>query len=341
MKSICLAVDKNNINNKIFLPNRNWIYNFKKDDKNIGFSLLKKKLNESGIYISTQESFRNITPDICIHFANYYNIQGKINYLLLPEHILIIPENEYKIKSNFYNKVFCQYDKYIDNKKIFKLNYPFTINPNKDVNFKKRKIFSCLIASNKSSKVKSNKILYQKRFEIIKWFEQNQNKLFNLYGIDWNYPPKKNGLEGRIINFLYKKFNFSNSLKTYKGTTKNKSNVLLKSKFTFCIENIEEDGYISDIIFDAFNNGSIPIYLGPLNIKNYIPEKSFINLRNFTNFKDLFIFLKNYSESQYNQAYSELEKKIKKINKDFSNESFVNILLKNILNDLKKIEGSV
>jgi len=341
MKTVCLAVDATNQNNKIFTSKRIWIYNFKKDDGNIGFSLLKKELYKKGIFIGTQDCFKDKIPDLCMHFTSFKKTQGKVNYFLLPEHELIVPENKKKYKNNFYDKVFCQYDKLIDNKKFFKLNYPFSIDPKIDKEFANRPLLSSMIASNKSCKVKSSKILYQKRYEIIQWFEQNQNKLFHLYGTDWNYPVKKNGFEGRIINFLYKKFNFSNSLKTYKGTTKNKSNILLKSKFTFCIENVEEDGYISDIIFDAFNNGCIPIYLGPLNIKNYIPEKSFINLRNFTNFKDLFIFLKNYSESQYNQAYFELKKKIKKINKDFSNESFVNVLLKNILNDLKKIEGSV
>ena len=341
MKSVCLAVEMANQNNKIFTSSRNWIYNFKKDDANFGFSLLKKELEKSKIYIGTQDHFKTTKPDICIHFTSYKQIHGKINYFLLPEHELIVPENKKKYKDNFYDKIFCQYDKLIDNKRIFKLSYPFSFDPKIDKEFMNRPLLSSMIASNKSCKVKSNKILYQKRYEIINWFERNANKSFQFYGADWQFPQKQNGSYGRIKNYINRKFNIQNSLKTYKGTVKKKSKILSKTKFTFCIENIEEDGYVSDIIFDAFNNGSIPIYLGPLNIKNYIPEKSFIDLRKFTNFEDLFIFLKNYSKSQYNQAYFELEKKIKKINKNFSNESFVNILLKNILNDLKKIKGSV
>lgn len=335
MKTVCLAVDATNQNNKIFTSNRSWIYNFKKDDGNIGFSLLKKELYKKGIFIGTQDCFKDKIPDLCMHFTSFKKTQGKVNYFLLPEHELIVPENKKKYKDNFYDKVFCQYDKLIDNKKFFKLNYPFSIDPKIDKEFANRPLLFSMIASNKSCKLKSKKILYQKRYEIINWFEENANKSFQLYGNDWNLPPKQNGFIGRIKNYINQKFNNQNLLKTYKGTVKKKSDILSSTKFTFCIENVEENGYMSDIIFDAFNNGCIPIYLGPLNIKDYIPEESFINLRNFDDLSDLYKFLENYSENNYIKAYSELIKKIQKIKSEFSNEIFVNILLKHIQHDLK------
>ena len=106
MKTVCLAVDAINQNNKIFTSNRSWIYNFKKDDGNIGFSLLKKELYKKGIFIGTQDFFKDKIPDLCMHFASFKKTQGKINYFLLPEHELIVPENKKNIKITFMPKYF-------------------------------------------------------------------------------------------------------------------------------------------------------------------------------------------------------------------------------------------
>lgn len=336
MKSICLAVSDKDKNNKIFTSDRNWIYNFKKDDGNIGFSLLKKELDKIGIFIGTQDFFKNKTPDLCMHLATPKKIKGKINYFLLPEHDLIVPGNKKIINSNFYDKVFCQFDKLIDNERIFKLNYPFSIKPKLDKDFEKRTLLTSMIASNKSCKLVSKKILYQKRYEIIKWFEQNNKSSFELYGNDWNLPPKKNGLRGRITNFLNRKLNKSSRLKTYKGIVKRKSEVLLKSKFTFCIENVNENGYISDIIFDAYNNGCIPIYLGPDNINQYFSKNSFIDLKDFQSYEDLFDYLVRFKIDDYCRFHENFALNQDLINNNFSNKIFVQNIVNYILRDLKK-----
>ena len=305
MKNILFnCFNESDLNDNIFKPSRIWLSSnnksIQKDDKNQGFSYFGTFLRSKNFNIHTQDFWKkNDKIDLQINFAYHQKINCEKSYLLLPESKEIYEKNDLEKLKNLYTKIFCQYDKYVDNKKIFKLNYPFVIKKNFEEKYDKRQLFSCMISTNKSSKKKLKNDLYHKRFELIDFVEKNKLNHFELYGMDWNLPYKKSGFFGRILNLKNKIFLKKNKLNCYKGMADSKSSVLRNAKFVFCIENFCLEGYISDPIFDAFNNGCVPIYLGPKNVSKYIPENTFIDLRKFKNFSEVFQFLENINSFKY------------------------------------------
>ena len=327
----------------LFTANRKWISNFSRDDKNAGFVNLKKKLEENNITIRDQNYFKfRSTPNIEIHFVKTYKKKFNcIQYLLLPESKEIIKQNDLNKLKLIYDKIFCQYDDYVDDKKIFKLYYPYdlTISDN-PIPFNDRK-FACIITSNKNLKFDTNNNLYPLRYQLIKWYERNRKNKLECYGIDWHLPMKKTGYIGRALNFI-NKIGFYNlhykSPKNYMGIVQSKKKVLSNFKFAFCFENCSINGYLSDIIFDSMNNLTVPIYLGPKNINEYLPETCFINYRNFKNLEELDKFLNNVNKKQYENYINNIFSFYNSINSDvFKMNSFINILISNIKEDLNII----
>ena len=54
---------------------------------------------------------------------------------------------------------------------------------------------------------------------------------------------------------------------------------LVDYMFSVCIENDEHDTYFTEKIFDSFYAGTVPIYLGCLNVEKYLPSNVFINFK--------------------------------------------------------------
>ena len=64
-------------------------------------------------------------------------------------------------------------------------------------------------------------------------------------------------------------------------------------RFTIAIENCRNEmGYISEKIFDPLLAGSVPVYLGNERIADYVPADAFVDIRKFSSFKDMALFLK-------------------------------------------------
>jgi len=79
-----------------------------------------------------------------------------------------------------------------------------------------------------------------------------------------------------------------------------KLNTLSKYKFSICFENIkDQSGYITEKIFDCFFARTVPVYLGADNVKDYIPENTFIDMRNFKNIDEMYEYLLSISEECY------------------------------------------
>ena len=115
----------------------------------------------------------------------------------------------------------------------------------------------------------------------------------------------------------------------------NQKQILKNYKFAFCFENCSIDGYLSDIIFDAMNNLSVPVYLGPKNVKQYVPESCFIDFRNFKNLEDLNKYLESIDENKYYEFISNIYSFYKSNSSEiFKMNSFINILSKNLKEDI-------
>tara|TARA_B100000989_G_scaffold81467_2_gene58163 strand:- start:5779 stop:6807 length:1029 start_codon:yes stop_codon:yes gene_type:complete len=341
MKNISLnCYFDSDLNDNFFKSDRIWMSSnsksIYKDDKNKGFSYFGSVLKSENYNVHTQDFWKkNDHIDLQINFAYHQEIKCKKSYLLLPESKEIFNKNDLNKLKKKYTKIFCQYDEYIDNNKIFKLNYPFIIKKNFTENFTERSLLSCMISSNKSTKKKNKYDLYKKRFDLIKFAEKKYLDQFELYGIDWDLPFKKSGLFGRILNFKDKLFKKKNILNCYKGVIKNKSDILRKTKFVFCIENSNSEGYISDPIFDAFNNGCVPIYLGAKNVLDYIPKETFIDMRKFSDLDDLFKQINKMNSEIYTKFQNNI---IEFLNSDkiieFNEIGFTSRLLKHLIEDL-------
>ncbi len=120
--------------------------------------------------------------------------------------------------------------------------------------------------------------LYLERLRAIEHFSHISQ--FDLYGQGWNAP-----MQG-----FYKRFNKS-IRSAYRGTipagTEQKLKVLEKYKFVLCFENTAFPGYITEKLFDSFFAGCIPIYYGAPDITKLVPLNTFIDFRNFPNYRDL------------------------------------------------------
>ena len=224
-------------------------------------------------------------------FRNLYNeIKYKKNIksiLFLWEAQAVMPKNWDLMLHNKFNTIMTWNDDYVDNNKYYKIYWPQTdIYPEiTHVNFNEKKLL-VNISMNKSS---NNALeLYTERINSIKYFDKYFPNDFDLFGYGWNKKPNK---------FSFNKNYF---FKSYKGTIKNKWDVLPKYKFALCYENIKDTkGWVTEKIFDCFRCNCIPIYWGASNILDFVDNRTFIDRRDFKTNEDLAFFLNSITEIEY------------------------------------------
>lgn len=176
---------------------------------------------------------------------------------------------------NFFSQVYTFKDQLVNNKLYRKFYYPFlNTDVKKNLNFEQKKL--CSIVTRNWTK---------ERKQITTFFILNE-PAFEFWG--WNRGPfkKTKKYKGMIPG-------------THSGNSK--VEVMSKYKFSICFENCRIPGYISEKIFSCFAAGTIPIYLGAPNIKEYIPKDCFIDYLSFESNEELLDFLKNMSEEEYNR----------------------------------------
>lgn len=214
----------------------------------------------------------------------------KKNILLCLESPLIVPFNHFKFVYRFFDKILTWNDLIVDNEKILKLNIPQIRYKTRirSLSFNKKKLLVGVYSYRTLKNVpallnffnpyKSN--LYSKRMDLINYLDSS-NIDFDLYGRGWN---RYKGLP-----------------KSYGGEIDIDGKLQLISKYKYCLafENSSAPGYITEKIFDCFQAGTVPIYLGANNISKYIPNGAFIDARKYSNFQKLVDYLRSISKSQY------------------------------------------
>lgn len=128
--------------------------------------------------------------------------------------------------------------------------------------------------------------LIQYRNEAIQYFSQKED--FHLFGKGWN------------SNLKYDSFLSKINFKNEPTELTSKIIEINKSKFTLCIENTSYPGYITEKIFDIFLADSVPIWKGTKDLYDYVPSNCFIDCDNFINFNDLYEYIKNINEKEWN-----------------------------------------
>jgi hypothetical protein len=298
------------------------------------WNLLYETLTETDIELLTLDQAADVAIVDCIVFMDRPSLhepkereilarEGVIKYLILYENPMIYPANWDVDFHTLFDKVFTWNDSIVDNQRYFKLNYtcelrnrvPYVISTKE---YHRKKLF-CLISSNKI--IDHPNSAYSKRVELINYFENHQKHDFDLWGKGWG------GL----------------GLSVYKGETIDKVATGSNYRFQFAIENSTGyDGYITEKIFDCFKSGVIPVYLGPENITDHIPDGAFVDLRSFDSVGALFERLKNWSHEEYLEKAHNIEKFLNSEDfEPFSNQFFVATICHHLRSDLAKKGTSI
>ena len=303
------------------------------------YILLKNKFKEHDIDLNTSDLNHDKDVLFEIHQDAQLKSKSKNNYLMMFETSFIGRLNKNKKILSQYKKIFTWCDDHVDQNEYIKFNFPNPIIIPEINGFRGRDEFCCMIAGNKSAFIPKVDNLYIERVNTIKWFELNYPSEFNLYGIDWDLPVVPAGVVGKIVKELYK-FIFAYFKKkpfpSYKGKIKHKSEVLRLHRFSICYENVaNQNGYITEKIFDSFFSGCVPVYWGASNITDYIPSNCFIDRRHFPNHEALYFHLKSIDENLFIEYQNNI---ISFLNSQkayqFSSEYFAHKIVEEILNDL-------
>lgn len=310
---------------------------------------LKKEFESEGYQVSTSDLVDYLDADMLIFFdmpdnslltctcikdyikyfiRHVFRIKYREDYLykaykkgLKEKMILIVHEAEaicpksYMPKFHkYFHKIFTwNSEKFADDNNIVNFFLPM-VNSQAVANVDfKEKSFLTLIASNKNSIYKNE--LYSERKKVINYFE-NTNDDFSFYGYGWSDDVYKN----------------------YKGKIQNKIKTLSQYKYCICFENMcNVNNYITEKLFDCFEAQCVPIYWGAKNIKELVPEKTYIDYRDFNSIEELLIYLQNIDEEEY---YKYLENMRSFLSSDeyrekFYYKSYINIIVENCIDRSK------
>jgi len=253
-------------------------------------------------------------------------------YLIILESPIIRPDNLVTENHKYFKKVFTWSDDLSEKGgKYIKLNiaHKFPQKIKTDITAKQR--FCTMIVSNKNNVNKNE--LYNERYNLAKWFQDNQPNDFDLYGRGWNEFVFSNVFIKKMIKkikILKKLFFLKHFI--YRGTVTSKISVMTNYRFSIAYENVfGYNGYITEKIFDSFFAGCVPVYWGAPNICDYIPAACFIDRRDFSNNEELYAYLKNMSDVKYCNYIENIESFLQSDKGlSFSAEKLVQTVIKEI-----------
>ena len=293
-------------------------YLFKNDNSDIGHNLLRpwvqlyKMGKDMGIDFYTPDQIDLYTIDLAIFMDRPKvepDIPGANKILILYEPENVLPLNWDEAYHDRFDKVLTWNDKLVNKSNYIKHNFTVDWSDRYSTwitedDFNSRKLL-CLMQTAKNSDQPHS--LYPKRIEAIQWFQQNAMFDFDLWGRGWPIQ----------------------SFPVCKGVTSNKLHTYGKYRFAITYENCDNaPGYISEKILDAFMAGIVPIYFGAPNVTEHIPEECFIDMRNFSNYEDLYKYLKSVSYVRYRDYMEAIDSFIRsdKANQFDSNEEVKDLL---------------
>lgn len=309
-----------------------------RDNCLLPFVLLKQNFLNKGIQLCAVEEgeekefpivIYNEMPSTCVNT----NI-SQARYLMVFESELIIPKNWDKKLHKDFKYIFTWHDDFVHGEKYIKFNFPQNITNNLTFSDIKKPKFCTLIAGNK--KVSHSLELYSEREKAIHWFENNYPEQFDLYGIGWDEFVSTNKFLNRFFRFLKLSKVFATHHPCYKGRVESKNTILKSYKFSICYENAKDiPGYITEKIFDCFFAGCVPVYWGANNVSAHIPQSCFIDKRDFPTYEQLYSYMvnlseKEYQEYQYNIAEFLKSEQAKVFSAEYFAENIVQIVTKDI-----------
>lgn len=237
------------------------------------------------------------------------NIPMEKRILIMQEPPIVCPSSYLKEVHKYFGKILTWNDELVDEKKYYKFCYPQVVPNNVTRTSYNEKKLLTMICGNKLSKGMYE--LYSERRRVIDYFENNK-KEFDLYGVGWE----------------------RENLKNYNGKVEKKLNTLSGYKFAVCLENMYNiNGYITEKIFDCFFASVVPIYWGANNITDYIPEDTYIDYSMFSSIEEMYNYLENMSEAEYDKYIDVAKKYLQSatFKENFSVNAYVDNIIHTVL----------
>jgi len=277
--------------------------------------------------------------DIEVHFNTQFTTKRRAkNYLILLEHEYIRPQNYFHKKIN-YDLIFGWDLRQQDNKKFIYVRYPHQ--PNITMSENARTYRYSMLCSNRNILFgKKSHSLYYERQKVISYAE-NTSKDFSLFGSGWDFPYSEKGFASRIKQEYLKRSNAKkpsqSRLRCYKGKATSKREVLNRSVFNFCYENIRSyEGYVSEKLWDAVAARCIPVYWpSSTTYQDLIPRELVIDASKFETPRHLFKYLDSICESEISNWQNELAKLLPTLLNEITYDNYSNVIVNAIKKDLR------
>ena len=276
---------------KLFKLSSDWL---NRDMVNQIWCDLKAELNRRGHTIQTVRMNANMNSCdaliVCGVFPQYFNIYqrlmgaGKKVVSILFEPKTTEPQSHNRDYYSRFSNVITMYDDDVrEVGNCMKLHYAQpNLSMRAPASFAQKRLCT-MINSNKSSNYKNS--LYGERQNAVRQLSKHPQD-FAFYGQGWK----------------------AKKWPCYGGGVKSKSDTLLNFKFCICYDNTSDaNGYITEKIFDSMQAGCVPVYLGAPNITDYVPAECFVDKRNFDSYEDLYHFMKNMSEEEYQKYIDNIQ----------------------------------
>lgn len=295
------------------------------------FAMLKQALNDKGHTCHTLDQYDRADVDVLIFSSRfdsylrealfYIKKNPRIKFILTAnEPWIICPMHSPNILGELpidivltWNDIAVKQYKHIRKANIGEPYIHVDLVPAVEFNNKK---MCCLIISNKASNKPNG--LYNERLTAIR-FLAKKNADFDLFGVGWDLSTDP----------LVKK--------VYKGTVVSKKETMQHYKFAICYENVKDEmGLITEKIFDCFAAGCVPVYYGARNVTDYIPKECFIDFRDFADYEDLYSFIMNMEEKEYNKYLNAVKKFLQT---DAYNEFTSEVYVRNIIQAIEELKN--
>lgn len=268
-----------------------------------------QKRNKVNVYFSLgrTENYRRLAEDKDVVLSGYFTMDAPI---VVPSHFKGL-----RTASRYFKRIFCystpealaRYGcRGLKFEKLYIPYYADRVMPELWAN--ENRSFLCLLNYNRLCR-RTWRELYTARLDACEYFSRFNE--IDLYGFGWDRAPYVVGETWvpatltKINRYIHENVPFVKKhpyekliQRVWRGPAPSKYETQSKYTFTICYENMDLEGWLNENIFDCFLVGTIPIYLGPPDVTDYVPEECFINRRRFKTHDELRSYLRSLGPTE-------------------------------------------